>query len=90
MGEGRAGAAQPGVSGQRSLQELLLRTDPHQDPYSIRKLLEALQLRLHYAGQAIQEGDPEKAASIVASVREGCDLAIARLHALCSVQVAQS
>ena len=90
MGKGRASAHPVWRCGQRSLQELLLRTDPHLDPYSIRKLLEALQLRLHYAGQAIQEGDPQKAASIVASVREGCDLAITRLHALCSVPVAQS
>jgi hypothetical protein len=67
-----------------------LRSDPHQDPYSVRKLLEALQLRLYYASEAVQEGDLEKAAAIVASVREGCDLAVTRLHALCTVQVAQS
>jgi hypothetical protein len=56
--------------------------DPYLDPTSICRLLEALQLHLRYAGQAVEAGDLEKAEHIVAGVREGCDLVVARLRML--------
>jgi|GEM_PF-1986216 hypothetical protein len=58
------------------------RNDPYLNTDSIRRLLDALRLRLHYAGQAVEEGELEKAEYIVAGVREGCDLIMARLRAL--------
>lgn len=57
--------------------------DPSLDPTSICRLLEALQRRLRYAGQAVEAGDLEQAEYIVAGVREGCDLVVARLRMLC-------
>lgn len=59
-----------------------MKHDPYLDPASIYRLLEALQLRLRYAGQAVQSGDLEKAEHIVASVREGCELVVVRLCTL--------
>lgn len=56
--------------------------DPYLNPASICRLLEAFQLRLRYAGQAVQSGDLEKAEHIVAGVRDGCDLVVARLRTL--------
>jgi hypothetical protein len=45
-------------------------------------LLEALQLRLRYAGEAVQAGELERAEAIVSGVHEGCELAMRRLRAL--------
>jgi hypothetical protein len=47
------------------------RNDPYLNTDSIRRLLDALRLRLHYAGQAVEEGELEKAEYVVAGRRLG-------------------
>ncbi len=61
-----------------------MKRDPYLDPYSLCRLLEALQLHLRYAGLDGLASDLEKAEHIVAGVREGCDRVIARLRMLCA------